>query len=508
MKKILLSALVCSALFSSNSHAQLPDGSIAPDWTLTDINGDSHNLYTLLDNGYTVVIDLNATWCPPCWSYHESGELEDLWVNHGPAGGNGVSANTTDDVYVFMVESDGSTTSADLNGTTEGTMGDWVTGTMFPIIDDNSISGPYGLNFFPTIYTICPNRQMTRVGGQTGAASATAIYSHVGTCLSVSGDVNGALLAYTGESISCGSPVTVSVDLQNLGNQALTSATIEVMDGATSVHSYDWTGELATYDVANVTVGTVTPLETTTYSIKITSADDDASDNSLTQTIAAAAETNYSITVEFLTDDYADESYLELTNSNGDVVWFEGNENVSGNFDTGEFPAPADATAPLTNNTQYSWYVNLPAEDCYTLTVYDFYGDGIGASQWGGTDGSWSVSDNNGATLISMSAADFGGSDQGLIKNLSVSLVDLDLANINVYPNPATDVVNISMENVTSETLVTIMDLQGRILATEAASNTNGSQVITFDTEGFAKGTYVVSVRTNGLTSNTNIVIK
>jgi hypothetical protein len=52
------------------------------------------------------------------------------------------------------------------------------------------------------------------------------------------------------------------------------------------------------------------------------------------------------------------------------------------------------------------------------------------------------------------------------------------------------------------------MDLQGRILATQSATSTNGTQVITFATEGFAKGTYVVSVRTNGLTSNTNVVIK
>ena len=73
----------------------------------------------LLDNGYTVIIDMNATWCPPCWSYHQSGELEDLWVNHGPAGQPGVSATTTDDVYVFMVESDDQLTAADLAGTTQ-----------------------------------------------------------------------------------------------------------------------------------------------------------------------------------------------------------------------------------------------------------------------------------------------------------------------------------------------------------------------------------------------------
>ena len=65
-----------------------------------------------------------------------------------------------------------------------------------------------------------------------------------------------------------------------------------------------------------------------------------------------------------------------------------------------------------------------------------------------------------------MTAADFGGSDLGLIKNLSASLEDLTAQNVEVYPNPATDVVNISFEN-TSDTYISIMDLQGRVLGTK-----------------------------------------
>ena len=87
------------------------------------------------------------------------------------------------------------------------------------------------------------------------------------------------------------------------------------------------------------------------------------------------------------------------------------------------------------------------------------------------------------------------------------SVLDLNTVDFNVYPNPASDAVNVSFEAI-GETSVSIMDLQGRILATQFASSANGTQVITFATEGFAKGTYVVSVKANGLTSNTNVVIK
>ena len=82
MKKIILLAMI--AVFSfSNSFAQLPDGSVAPDFTLTDLNGTSHSLYSYLDQGYTVFIDFSAVWCPPCWSYHQTHALEDLYVDHG-----------------------------------------------------------------------------------------------------------------------------------------------------------------------------------------------------------------------------------------------------------------------------------------------------------------------------------------------------------------------------------------------------------------------------------------
>ena len=59
----------------------MPNGSMAPDFTLIDLDGTSHNLYTYLDNGYTVFIDFSAVWCGPCWNYHTSGALEDLYIN-------------------------------------------------------------------------------------------------------------------------------------------------------------------------------------------------------------------------------------------------------------------------------------------------------------------------------------------------------------------------------------------------------------------------------------------
>jgi len=174
----LFSLVALATLFIMPAHAQLPDGSIAPNFTSTDINGVEHDLYTYLDNGYTVILDVSATWCGPCWNYHTSGILEEIWESHGPAGMAGVSESTTDDVMVFMIEGDASTTMDDLNGSGSSTIGNWITGTMYPIIDDASISDAYAINYYPTMYTICENRVLQ----ESGQISAEAHYAIANVC--------------------------------------------------------------------------------------------------------------------------------------------------------------------------------------------------------------------------------------------------------------------------------------------------------------------------------------
>ena len=49
--------------------------------------------------------DFSATWCGPCWSYHESGVLEELYDTYGSDG--------TNELRVFFIEGD--------DGTTQGT---------------------------------------------------------------------------------------------------------------------------------------------------------------------------------------------------------------------------------------------------------------------------------------------------------------------------------------------------------------------------------------------------
>jgi hypothetical protein len=60
MKRIIFFTLsLILILLSNKSQAQkdIPDGSTAPDFTMTDINGNTHNLYSYLNSGKTVILD-------------------------------------------------------------------------------------------------------------------------------------------------------------------------------------------------------------------------------------------------------------------------------------------------------------------------------------------------------------------------------------------------------------------------------------------------------------------
>lgn len=153
MKKILL-ALSSVVLTVSCSFAQL---GTAHDFTVTDIDGNSHHLYDILDQGYVVVLDVSATWCGPCWSVHNAHYLRDLNTQKGP--------NGTNEVRVIFYEGDAATTAADLAGTGSNTQGDWITGTNYPIVNeaplqlDLDIYAPLG---FPTVNIIRPgDREIT-----------------------------------------------------------------------------------------------------------------------------------------------------------------------------------------------------------------------------------------------------------------------------------------------------------------------------------------------------------
>ena len=230
-KQFKLFTLLLISMTVGITYAQLPDGSTAPDFTATDIEGNSHSLYAdYLNNGKGVVIDVSATWCGPCWSYHESHELKDLYNSYGPNGSNEIS--------VLFIEGDNSTTLQDLQGTGTNTLGDWVTGTPYPIIDNSSVAQTLQIEYYPTIYGICPDGKSYEFGQKTKEEIINLFASKCG--LNLVGAADNASLIGSQMSIceNESDNFVPSIEISNLGNNNLTSLLLELSQGGNVIDGH------------------------------------------------------------------------------------------------------------------------------------------------------------------------------------------------------------------------------------------------------------------------------
>jgi len=158
VKKFLFISLL---LFSAVVHGQLADGSIAPDFTLTDYFGTEHNLYEYLDEGKTVFVEIFAVHCPSCWNYHQTDRLKNIYNDYGPIG--------TDELMVLALEHDQGNGHDDFKGIGDPwtTAGNWLDGTPYPIFDvenpNRGVFDDYNVTGYPVIYKVCPDRLTERV---------------------------------------------------------------------------------------------------------------------------------------------------------------------------------------------------------------------------------------------------------------------------------------------------------------------------------------------------------
>ncbi len=563
MKKFLLSALLFGGIISQ-ANAQLQDGSIAPDFTVSAYqswlstagfnNNGTYRLYDYLDSGYTVILDVSATWCGPCWNHHLTGALDELYINHGPAGQLGVSATTTNDVMVIWLDGDGQTADATmLDGS--GAIGNWIepNATLgqipFPMANPvtataNQINDGYNIAYFPTIYKICPNRVVTEVG----QLDATEFYASVGLCpppASESADVT--MMSYDADTYICtGSSHTPEVTIQNNGTANLTNATVTITQGGNTVSTGTYTGNLATYGIATITCTPITNPSSGPMVATVTTAGDALASNGVINTAltiytAAAAPlvqnftstafpyTEYKVSSttgtnwEYSSGTMKFDCYSYTNGSKGELsiepVNLSSVADPSLSFDV----AYRGYTAATPENDKLEVFVSTNCGTTWT-SVYNKQGTTLstGATQTGAFTPA-SAADWRNETV---SLAAFTGQSEVFIKyvgtsnygnnmyidNINIasatSLSENEIVGLNVYPNPASTEVNVSFEASNANYTVKLVDLQGRVIANQNLTNLNGTQVISIPTENVAKGSYVVSITSNGVTSTKSVVIK
>lgn len=304
--------------------------------------------------------------------------------------------------------------------------------------------------------------------------------------------------------------LTPNITIQNWGSNPITTATVtyDMNGGASQVYMFnDFTnpinpGQTRSFDLDPISFSA---LSSNTMNVTVSEPNgvaDITSDNSGTVPfmVNIAAPTNNFVIVELTTDDAAAETYIEIRDMNSNLIWSEGNESIQGNYGTGNTNAPTDPTNPLANNTSYSWQVYFPWITCYSLTVYDYFGDGLAS----GTVGSYDIIDHNGTIVISESASNFGASDASLVTVGVVGVEENSLNDIAVYPNPASDVLNVTFNSENNgDYTVVILDIQGRVLLSESASSE-----IEFDIAELESGSYIVKIFNDKNVHTETVVIK
>jgi|YNPMSStandDraft_1061717.scaffolds.fasta_scaffold05786_4 hypothetical protein len=292
MKKLFYSLVICLLANFGNIMAQLPDGSIAPNWTLKDINGNNHTLYNYLDQGKRVIIDFSAIWCNPCWSYHSSGALKDVYNQYGPSG----SVNQT--MMVFFIEGDEGTI-AQLNGASPS-VGNWVQGTPYPIIatcpppDGNgpNVSAAYNIGYFPTVYTVCPDRTIYESGQKTASQHYSFANSTCAPLTTTTNDVKAFKLTVP-NFVYCTGSFSPTLTIQNYGNANLTSCSIVVKLNGNIIQSTQWNGNLARYETANIQLNSISSLPDGTHTLLVelsnpnNTTDENNSNNNISKTFTA-----------------------------------------------------------------------------------------------------------------------------------------------------------------------------------------------------------------------------
>ena len=483
---------------SSTALAQLPSGSIAPDFTATDINGEVWNLYDLLDEGNTVILDFSATWCGPCWNYALGGTLEDMYSTFGPEG--------TGDLYVFYLESDDSTTDADLNGTGTATTGDWVSITNFPIIDNASnIFDSYSNTYYPTIYTVCPDGTENATTGEMEYSlveSGQATFEgHVAAAfMDCSNSITGAapLMAYNGETSSCGGAEWMaSTSVSNLGSDDVTAMIFAVELNGVAQSDVTWAGVLSNGGNETVDLGTYSEIGTFDYSLMSVNGADWNAEGSAA--IVGSTEATSYVQVRITTDNWPEETGWMITDANGTYV-----DGVA----TGDLAGQ--------NDTELSWDVALDLNECYVFTMTDSYGDGLYASQWGDyVDGVASIVSMDGMDVVGIvldyngaSGLEFAELVAGMEVTSATGITENDLtSSVNVFPNPFSDNTTLSFSAAEAgQATVVVYNLIGeKVIEMNLGNIAAGTQSLQLNFSSLEAGIYLVNLNAGNETSTLRV---
>ena len=302
----------------------------------------------------------------------------------------------------------------------------------------------------------------------------------------------------------CDDKIQPTVKIKNLGSDTVVSAsfTYSINGGTDSI--YNWTGSLLPYSSKDVVFPFITSfsvLSTNSITVSVVNvngvADQNATNNTGTKSNILISTNSSSGSIghvfTFVQDRYGSESTWKIT------------EDA-----TATIVAQGGPYADLASNTTLAHPVNItfPATGCYTLMVYDSYGDGINV---GTGAGNYNLTNAANQVVVSSTGV-FGKSDRKVF-NLT-SLVDIDETDIStslsVSPNPATDNMQINFNLKESKTVaINIYNNLGALVITRNEGKlSSGNHAIDINVSNLPKGIYYMNLQAGENNITKKIVIE
>ena len=545
MKKIF--TFFAAMAMMAFSYAQLPDGSTAPDFSLYEINkttGDmvtdqTINLYSMLNDYKTVFIDVSATTCSPCYSFHQTGTLESIYNNYGPN-------STVNDSRVLFVEGASTGNSwAAINGSAGSSYWDCTHSygsstelVPYPVIplriapnypsNYNSFHTGYDIHYFPTLYMICPNRMIFELERNGGDESAT-FHGLINTKCPAWNHTNDAALGMgriTNDVYYCSLNVQPQIEIQNVGSATMTSATLRVTHG-TDVQTLNWTGNLAQFEKEMVTLPAITGSDNGQHTLTVEiltvngQTDEGSTYNTHTETFSAQVSSNINTaTQNFSSSNLGDWSLVDNTGGYfgiySSALRFRAYYASSGT--TGELNVPMmnfsnDPSPSLkfdvahrryqTSNDKLTVKVSTDCGATWT-TAWEKQGADLatvtsGSGEFNATSSQYrtekvdlSAFGNNASVIIKfVFTSNYGNNifvDNIQISNEPLSIEDVDGEVLSIFPNPVKDVLTINYDKAISQ--IDVYDVYGKLVKTFTTVDNS------INVSDLASGVYMLNMQT------------